>query len=108
MREIPRRLEDHESGSKRLPATNTFDGGQGEHDARLSLDVGVEHTKNVLEIGWHHQRHGGLAFYLKLPRSLDARWARNIEQMSLQSFCVLRTSLGKVTRSLRSESWRWG
>ena len=30
-------------------ATNTLDGGQSVHDLLLSIDVGVEHTKNVLE-----------------------------------------------------------
>ena len=31
-------------------ATNTLDGGQGVHDLLLSIDVGVEHTENVLEL----------------------------------------------------------
>ena len=31
-------------------ATNTLDGGQSVHDLLLSIDVGVEHTENVLEL----------------------------------------------------------
>jgi hypothetical protein len=34
-----------------------LDGGEGEHDVGLSLNVGVEHTENVLEIRRAHQRH---------------------------------------------------
>ena len=40
-----------------VPATNTLDGGHGEHDVGLSLNVGVENTKNVLEFGVNNQRH---------------------------------------------------
>merc|ERR1719211_200371 len=40
-----------------VTTSDSLDGGHGEHDARLSVDVGVENTKNVLEIGWDHQRH---------------------------------------------------
>ena len=40
-----------------VTTTNTLDGGEGEHDAGLSINVGVENTKNVLEVGWNHQRH---------------------------------------------------
>ena len=40
-----------------VTTTNTLDGGQGEHDARLSIDVGVQNTKNVLEVGRNNQRH---------------------------------------------------
>ena len=31
-------------------ATNTLDGCQGVDDLLLAIDVGVEHTKNVLEL----------------------------------------------------------
>ena len=31
-------------------ATNTLDGGQGVGDVLLAIDVGVEDTKNVLEL----------------------------------------------------------
>ena len=37
-----------------------LDGGERKHDAYLSLNVGVEDTKIVLEVGRHHQRHGGV------------------------------------------------
>ena len=42
-----------------VPAPDPLDGGEGEHDAGLALDVGVEDTQDVLEVGRHHQRHGG-------------------------------------------------
>ena len=42
------------------PPTNSLDRGECEHDARLSLNVGVKDTENVLEVGRHHQRHGGV------------------------------------------------
>merc|ERR1719270_1265498 len=41
-----------------VPAADTLDGGQREHDAGFSLNVGVEDTQDVLEVGRHHQRHG--------------------------------------------------
>ena len=40
-----------------VTTTNTLDGGQGEHDASLSINVGVENTKNVLEVWGNNQRH---------------------------------------------------
>ena len=40
-----------------VTTTNTLDGSQSEHDASLSIDVGVKNTKNVLEVGWNNQRH---------------------------------------------------
>ena len=42
------------------PPANSLDGSEREHNAGLSLNVGVEDTKNVLEVGRHHQRHGGV------------------------------------------------
>lgn len=33
-----------------VPATHTLDGSQGEHDLLLTLNVGVEETKDVLEL----------------------------------------------------------
>lgn len=35
--------------------TDTSDLGDGEHDLTASVNVCVEHTKNVLEIGGHHE-----------------------------------------------------
>ena len=52
------RLTQHQTQLYGVPAANTLDGGQREHDAGLSLNVGVEDTQDVLEVGWHHQRHG--------------------------------------------------
>ena len=40
-----------------VTTSNSLDGGHGEHDARLTINVRVQNTKNVLEIGWDHQRH---------------------------------------------------
>lgn len=34
----------------RVAATNTFDLGQGVHDLALAIDVGIEQTKDVLEL----------------------------------------------------------
>ena len=42
------------------PPTNSLDRSKRKHNAGLSLNVGVEDTKNVLEVGRHHQRHGGV------------------------------------------------
>ncbi len=38
---------------------DALDGGHGEHDVALPVNVGVEHTQDVLEVGGDHQRHGG-------------------------------------------------
>jgi len=40
-----------------VTTSNTLDRGQGEHDAGLAINVGVENTKNVLEVWRNHQRH---------------------------------------------------
>ena len=40
-----------------VTTTNTLDGGQSEHNAGLSIDVGVKNTKNVLEVRGDNQRH---------------------------------------------------
>ena len=40
-----------------VTTSDTLDGGHGEHDAGLSIDVGVENTKNVLEVWRNNQRH---------------------------------------------------
>lgn len=40
-----------------VSAPDTLNGGHGEHDVPLTVNVGVEHTQNVLEIGRNHQRH---------------------------------------------------
>ena len=39
-------------------ATNTLDGGQGVDDLLLAIDVGVEDTKNVLELSLVHETLG--------------------------------------------------
>ena len=36
-------------------ATNTLDGGQGVDDLLLAINVGVEDTKNVLELSLVHK-----------------------------------------------------
>ena len=33
----------------------SLDGGHGVQDANISIDVRVEHTKNVLKLLWHQQ-----------------------------------------------------
>ena len=40
-----------------VPATDSLDGGHGEHDVALAVNVGVHDTQNVLEVGWDDQRH---------------------------------------------------
>ena len=42
-----------------VTTTDTLDGGEGEHDAGLAVNVGVQHTENVLEVGRNNQRHLG-------------------------------------------------
>ena len=42
-----------------VPAPDPLDGGEGEHDAGLAVNVGVQHTENVLEVGRNNQRHLG-------------------------------------------------
>ena len=37
-------------------ATNTFNGGQSEHDLLFPIDVSVEHTQNVLKLFVRYQR----------------------------------------------------
>ena len=39
-------------------ATNTLDGGQGVDDLLLAINVGVEDTKNVLELSLVHETLG--------------------------------------------------
>jgi len=46
-----------------IPPAHTFDFGQGIHDFSLSVDIGVEETKNVLELLVRlgkYERHGCL------------------------------------------------
>ncbi len=38
------------------PAADTADGGHGVHDLLLAIDVGVEHTQNVLELLARNER----------------------------------------------------
>ena len=40
-----------------VTTSNSLDGGHGEHDARLTVDVRVQNTKNVLEVWRNNQRH---------------------------------------------------
>ena len=42
-----------------VSSTNTLDGGHGEHNSPLAVDVGVHHTEDVLEVGRDDQRHFG-------------------------------------------------
>ena len=42
-----------------VPATNSLDGGDGEHDVPLAVNVGVHDTQNVLKRGGDNQRHLG-------------------------------------------------
>ena len=57
-----------------VATSNSLDGGHGEHDARLTVDVGVENTKNVLEVGRNNQRHLKISlFYLKTTRLVNFR-----------------------------------
>jgi len=39
-----------------ITAANTLDGSHGKHDLLLSINVGVQHTQNVLKIFVRHQR----------------------------------------------------
>ena len=42
-----------------VTTTNTLDGGDGEHDVPLTIDIRVHNTQNVLK-GWRDdQRHLG-------------------------------------------------
>ena len=38
-------------------SADTTDGGEGVHDLLATIDVGVQHTKDVLEVGFNDQRH---------------------------------------------------
>jgi len=40
-----------------VTTSNSLDGGHGEHDAGLTIDVRVQNTKNVLEVWRNNQRH---------------------------------------------------
>nr|AFK44703.1 unknown [Lotus japonicus] len=37
--------------------SNTLDGGQSKHDLLFPINVGIQHTQNVLEILVRHKRH---------------------------------------------------
>jgi len=39
------------------PPSNTLDCSDGEHSVPLSLQIGVHHTQDVLEVVWRNQRH---------------------------------------------------
>ena len=49
-----------------ITTTNTLDGGDGEHDVPLTINVGVHHTQNVLERWGNHQRHSGSLEKIKI------------------------------------------
>ena len=38
-------------------SADTTDGGEGVHDLLATIDVGVQHTKDVLEVGFNDQGH---------------------------------------------------
>lgn len=40
-----------------VSAPDALDGRQGKHDVALPVDVGVEHTQDVLKVGRNHQGH---------------------------------------------------
>jgi hypothetical protein len=40
-----------------VTATDSLDGGHGEHDVALPVNVRVHHTQDVLEVGRDHERH---------------------------------------------------
>ena len=37
-----------------VPPTNTLDRDEDKHDINLALNIGVEHTHNMLEVRWHY------------------------------------------------------
>ena len=42
-----------------VTTTNTLNGGDGEHDVPLTINIGVHNTQNVLERWGNYQRHSG-------------------------------------------------
>jgi len=40
-----------------VSSANTLDGSQGIHGIGFTINIRVEHTKNVLEVGGNYQRH---------------------------------------------------
>ena len=56
LREVNVGLLEHDVG---VAAADALDGGHGEHDVPLAVDVGVHHTEDVLEVLGDHQRHLG-------------------------------------------------
>ena len=92
------------------PPTNSLDRGECEHDACLSLNVGVEDTENVLEVGRHHQRHGGVGLLSETStHSTDLNvFCRNERSVDQEVFFKGTMFWRHITRSPQSESWRWG
>ena len=37
-----------------VPPTNTLDRDEDEHDINIALNIGVEHTQDMLEVRWHY------------------------------------------------------
>lgn len=54
-------------------AANTFDGGHGEHYLLLAIDVGVEHSQNVLELFVRNQR-----LHFRIPQTNQSSNTSNI------------------------------
>jgi len=74
------------------PATNTFDGGQGEHNIGLSLNVSIQDTENMLKVRRHHQRHGEVL--------LLSETVQDVKELAIEAF-------NKFIHSPRSESLHW-
>jgi len=75
-----------------VPATNTFDGGQGEHNIGLSLNVSIQDTENMLKVRRHHQRHGEVL--------LLSETVLDVKELAIEAF-------NKFIHSPRSESLHW-
>ena len=54
-----------------ITTTNTLDGGDGEHDVPLTINVGVHHTQNVLERWGNNQRHSGSLEKMEMYENLN-------------------------------------
>merc|ERR1712141_876959 len=51
-----------------ITTTYTLDGGDGEHDVPLTINVGVHNTQNVLKRTGNNQRHVGRLYFHKFNR----------------------------------------
>ena len=86
------------------PPANSLDGSEREHNAGLSLNVGVEDTKNVLEVGRHHQRHGGVGLLSETSThsTISELLSRN-ERIVHQEFLKGQCSVPETGYSFSSE-----